>query len=112
MAVATLVGRVVGSAVVAERGSVAYLWGMYVQPDHQRCGIRRALLRHVAGWLPAYAVVEARVLASSPWAVAFYGRHGFREVGEEAFEAAAGHAVRAMVMAARRAELIKRNEDL
>ena len=35
-AVAVLVGQVVGSAMSAERGRVAYLWGMYVHPVRQR----------------------------------------------------------------------------
>ncbi len=48
-AVATLSGQVVGGAVAAERGRVAYLWGMYVHPGRQRRGIGTALLCHAAG---------------------------------------------------------------
>ncbi len=107
-AVVTLAGQVAGSAVAAERGRIAYLWGMYVHPAHQRVGVGTALLRHVAGWLSSSVTVEARVLASSPWAVAFYGRHGFREVGHEPFEAAPGCAAQAMVMAVSYAVLLER----
>lgn len=107
-AVATLAGQIAGSAVAAERGLVAYLWGMYVHPAHQRTGVGTALLRHVAGWLSPSVMVEARVLASSPWAVAFYGRHGFREVGREPFEAAPGCTLQALVMAVPCAVLLER----
>lgn len=106
-AVATLSGQVVGSVIVAERGQVAYLWGMYIHPARQRRGVGSALLRHAADWLSQAALVEARVLPSSPWAVAFYGRHGFRETGQEPFEAAPGHAVQALVMGVPRIDLLE-----
>ena len=104
-AVAVLAGQVVGSAVSAERGRVAYLWGMYVHPAQQRQGIGTALLGHVLGWLSLTASVEVCVLPSSPWAVAFYGRHGFQQTGQESFEAAPGHAVQALVMTVSRTTL-------
>jgi len=50
------------------------------------------------------------VLPSSPWAVAFYRRHGFRETGQEPFEAAPGHAVQALVMQVPRIEFLERLE--
>lgn len=107
-AVAVLEGQVIGSAVATERGRVAYLWGMYVHPAHQRQGVGTALLGHAVGWLSQAGSVEVRVLPSSPWAVAFYGRHGFQETGRESFEAAPGHVVQALVMAVPRTTLLER----
>ena len=108
-ALAAIAGRFVGTAIAAKRGRVAYLWGMYVHPAHQRRGIGTALLRHVADWLCASTVIEARVLASSPWAMNFYRRHGFQQVGEELFEAAPGLTQQALVMAVPCAALLELN---
>jgi len=47
-------------------------------------------------------------LTSILWAVAFYGRHGFREVGREPFEAAPGCTLQVLVMAAPCAVLLER----
>ena len=65
----------------------------------------RRFLGHVLGWLSLAASVEVRVLPSSPRAVAFYGRHGFQQTGQESFAAAPGHAVQALVMAVSRTTL-------
>ena len=59
---------------------------MYVLPSHQRRGVGSRLLAVVAAGVTASVRLEARVLASSPWARAFHVRHGFRPVGEESTE--------------------------
>lgn len=77
---------VVGSVVMAERGKTAYLWGLYVRPDCQRCGVgSRLLLASVLG-IEVATRVEVRVLSASVPAISFYRKHGFTEVGEEQTE--------------------------
>jgi GNAT superfamily N-acetyltransferase len=105
-AVAMAGGTLIGSAVAAEREGIAYLWGMYVHPAHQRRGIGATLLRHVAGWLTPSATIEARVLPSSPWAIAFYTRHGFAETGRERLEIAPGLIVDALLFTIPRQSLL------
>jgi GNAT superfamily N-acetyltransferase len=99
--VARVAGRIVGSAIVAQRGSASYLWGMYVHPARQRHGLGSAMLRHAAGWLRPDSPLEARVLPTSPWALAFYARHGFRQTGQELLEVAPGHHVPALILTVR-----------
>ncbi len=75
-----------GSAIIAERGGVAYLWGMYVHPTQQRKGLGLQLLHGVAEKIEAAGKVEARVLVSSTAAISFYKKHGFIETGQEKVE--------------------------
>ena len=75
-----------GSAIVAERGGVAYLWGMYVHPSQQRQGLGSRLLHGVAAEIETAEKVEIRVLGSSPAAISFYRKHGFIETGHETVE--------------------------
>lgn len=90
VAVAVVAGEIVGSAVVAERGQIAYLWGMYIAPAWQRQGLGSALLRHCATGITIATMVEVRVLASSPRAIAFYKRGGFAEIDREEIVMAPG----------------------
>jgi ribosomal protein S18 acetylase RimI-like enzyme len=58
--------RIIGSAIVNERGKTAYLWGMYVLPEYQGDGAGSQLLFHAAHEITISKRVEARVLHSSP----------------------------------------------
>ena len=75
--------KIKGSAVVAERGSIAYLWGMYVHPRQQRKGLGSQLLSGVARTIKDAQEIEIRVLVSSPAALGFYEKNGFLESGKE-----------------------------
>ena len=72
-------GEILGSVCFVERGPVAYVWGMYVRPSHQRAGIGTRLLRRAAStfqnaeWVDCSAV-DARALA-------FYRKLGFADQG-------------------------------
>lgn len=97
--------RIVGSAIVRERGTVAYLWGMYVRPAQQRSGAGSQMLAAVARDLDTSASLEARVLVASRAAQAFYRARGFRPVGEETTEIMSGVEVPTLVFQAEAARL-------
>lgn len=78
------------SAIVVERGAVAYLWGMYVHPSCQRQGLGSILLKGAVSQIVTAANVEVRVLPNSPWAVSFYQKLGLVETGTEDFEVPGG----------------------
>ncbi len=78
--------QILGSAIVAERGAIAYLWGMYVHPSQQRKGLGSRLLYGVASTIEVARKVEGRVLVSSPMAIGFYRKHSFAETGDETIE--------------------------
>ncbi len=68
-------GAVVGFAAVLERGSVAYLSELFVDPDHQSLGIGRQLLSEV---LRDRHDVVCTLSSSDPRAVPLYARWGMR----------------------------------
>lgn len=92
--------KVIGSAVVRERGQTAYLWGVYVLPGHQRAGVGSQLLAHAVQDLTSSKNIEARVLRSSSSAQNFYRARGFGLVGEEMTEVMAGISLPTLVLAA------------
>ena len=63
--------EIYGSVIIAERGRVAYLWGMYVHPRRQRIGLGSRLLLGAAARIRSAPKVEIRVLLSSSGAVIF-----------------------------------------
>jgi ribosomal protein S18 acetylase RimI-like enzyme len=75
--------NILASAIVAERGTVAYLWGMYVHPNCQRQGLGSILLKGAVSQIATSTDIEVRVLPTSPWAVSFYQKLGFVEIGIE-----------------------------
>jgi ribosomal protein S18 acetylase RimI-like enzyme len=97
--------RIVGSAIVRERGTVAYLWGMDVRPAQQRCGAGPQLLAAIVRERGTPASLEARVLVASRAAQAFYRARGFRPVGEETTEIISGVEVPTLVFQAEVARL-------
>lgn len=78
--------EIVGSLILRRNGSTAYLWGMYVKPEHQRFGFGSQLLAWAAATLPRLTNMQARVLHTSEAALSFYRSHGFAEVGTELTE--------------------------
>jgi ribosomal protein S18 acetylase RimI-like enzyme len=88
-----------GTITIAERRSVSYVWGMYVQPEKRRQGVGSTLLHHAMNFLITATSVEVRVLESSPWAISFYQKHGFKKIGTEPFEIAENTTVTSFVMA-------------
>lgn len=89
------------SAIVVERGTVAYLWGMYVHPNCQREGLGSILLKAAASQIATSTDIEVRVLSSSSWAVSFYEKHGFVEIGTEDTELTGGFPTKTLVMSTR-----------
>ena len=53
----------------------------YVAPGRQRGGVGRALLEHLIA--RATRPILVGTWAAAEWAIAFYRRHGFEEVGRE-----------------------------
>jgi ribosomal protein S18 acetylase RimI-like enzyme len=92
--------RIIGSAIIAEHGETAYLWGMYVLLEHQRSGAGSQLMAAIAAGITASKQVEVRVLTSSSWAKEFYVKQGFRLVGEEMTEIMGGISMATSVLAA------------
>ncbi|HBF29556.1 GNAT family N-acetyltransferase [Rhizobium sp.] len=86
------------SAIVVERGTVAYLWGMYVHPSCQRQGLGSLLLKGAAAQIVTSADIEIRVLPTSPWAIRFYQKHGFVQTGTEDTELTAGASAQTLIM--------------
>ncbi|MEF2072256.1 GNAT family N-acetyltransferase [Consotaella aegiceratis] len=74
-------GMIVGSAIFAERGGTAYLWGMYVHPAFQRQGIGESLLAAVSAACSGRRL-EVQVLKTSLAALLFYRKAGFSDLGE------------------------------
>jgi len=100
--------QIIGNAVVADRGHTAYLWGMYVHPEHQARGVGKGLLRHAMGSPVAAPRVEASVLRSSRGAVRFYELLGFMEAGPTDLALAPGRAsLPGIIMAVARDVLVK-----
>ena len=92
--------KVIGSAVVRERGETAYLWGMYMLPEHQRAGAGSRLLAHAVHDLTSSKSIEARVLRSSASAQEFYRTRRFEIVGEEITEVMASVSLPTLVLTA------------
>ena len=97
-------GQIVGSAIVTERGDVAYLWGMHVRPAQQRSGAGSLLLAAVARDIDSTSI-EARVLITSRQAQAFDRARGFHAVGKETTEIMDCGEVSALVLRAEVARL-------
>ena len=96
---------ILGSTIIMERGSVAYLWGLYILPNHQRCGLGSRLLARALSEVRPAKTVEVRVLPSSEVALAFYRKHGFNELGRETTELLAEISAELIVMSADAASL-------
>jgi ribosomal protein S18 acetylase RimI-like enzyme len=86
------------SAIVVERGTVAYLWGMYVHPSCQRQGLGSLLLKGVAAHIVTSVEIEIRTLQTSPWAIRFYQKHGFVQTGTEDTELTGGVSAKTLIM--------------
>ena len=89
-----------GSIVIAERGRIAYVWGLYVLPDQQRRGIGSELLRTAIRVIEQAETVEIRVLESSKSAMAFYAGLDFVEIGREKAELIGALTIDTIVMSA------------
>lgn len=75
-------GRIVGSIVVAERGQMAYVWGLYIQVFAQRRGLGARLFECAVRSIKTAKWLELSVLTTSPWAYDFYLRQGLKKVNE------------------------------
>jgi GNAT superfamily N-acetyltransferase len=79
--VAVLAGRVVGfSCVLPSAPAAAELDGLFVEPDHWRGGVGRALLDDAFACARAHGIRAVEVTAN-PRAEAFYVRLGFVVIG-------------------------------
>lgn len=83
--VSTRAGAVAGSVVVLLHGrtSLARVYSMAIDPAHQGRGIGLALLREAESRALAdgRAVMRLEVRTDNARAIAFYRRHGYREIG-------------------------------
>lgn len=71
--------EIVGSLCFAERGAVAFVWGMYVHPARQRCGVGTALIRDAARSLRRADWIDLSTVDDR--ALEFYRKLGFAEQG-------------------------------
>lgn len=83
-------GRIVGITVGAVRQQSAYIWGCYLQKQHQRLGIGRAMFRTLFNTLDEHEGVIAYVLDSSREAQIFYKALGFKRRNEDQQELVPG----------------------
>ncbi|WP_284778452.1 GNAT family N-acetyltransferase [Agrobacterium sp. lyk4-40-TYG-31] len=97
--------EIVGSVIVAARGSKAYLWGLYIEPRHQRRGLGSKLLAASSDGLPEETDIEVRVLLTSTSAISFYKKHGFVEAETERTELPGGVIASTAVMVACAADI-------
>ena len=79
-------GRVVATGLFREVGALAYVWGMYVLPEHQRMGLGTIILGRIGETVRSAKWLEVRVLGASHAAATFYAKRGFGIVGEEMTE--------------------------
>lgn len=85
--VAEHAGRLIGHALAREpQPGVLFLSRLYVLPAWQRRGVGARLLGAALERHPGAAVVRLNVGAENGKGVAFYRRHGFVAVGEQARE--------------------------
>ena len=72
-------GRLVASAMAGHDGHRGWLYYVAVEPQRQKSGLGRALVRHAEDWLRRQGVrkVQLLVRAENPAAVSFYERLGY-----------------------------------
>lgn len=86
------------SVIVVERGTVAYLWGMYVHPSCQRQGLGSILLKGVASEIATSSDIEIRALSTSSSAISLYRKHGFVKTGTEDTELTGAVSAKTLIM--------------
>ena len=91
---------IVGSSVIAQRGSISYLWGVYVLKSCQRRRIGSQLVRQAVLYIDINSDVRVIVLNASVSAVCFYQHLGFQTVDTTKFEVARGFEADALIMSA------------
>ncbi len=74
-------GTLVGVMGLQDRGDVALIRHAYVRTATRRSGIGAALLRHVEALTPKPILIGT--WAAADWAIRFYVKHGYRQVGAE-----------------------------
>jgi ribosomal protein S18 acetylase RimI-like enzyme len=82
-------GKPCGTVVMSERETIAYVWGLYVLPTHQRRGIGKELMRRICRETKPETEIEIQVLRDSKKAISFYDALGFRAFksgNEEVFQ--------------------------
>lgn len=89
--------EIVATAIFSRRNDLAFLWGMYVKPAHQRAGIGAGLLDAVRQAVRPRPI-EVRVLRASLHAKHFYRKQGFRTVGHEKTQVMPGIEADCLVM--------------
>lgn len=72
--------RIVGAASMRNRNHLSLL---FVDAVYHRRGIGRALMEHFCGYLKNEAGENCMTLRAAPYAVDFYHRIGFQDVGPE-----------------------------
>nr|WP_321982503.1 GNAT family N-acetyltransferase [uncultured Cohaesibacter sp.] len=97
---ASIGARLVGSIICAHRHHFLYVWGLYVAEDMQRRGLGCGLLDRAMMGLHVDTIVEVSVLQASKKARAFYGKLGFRQVGEAHHDMGAGNPVASLILQA------------
>ena len=72
-------GALAGVMGLQDRGDVALIRHAYVRTARRRGGIGAALLAHVEGLTPKPILIGT--WAAADWAIRFYEKHGYRQVG-------------------------------
>ena len=78
--VATEDDRYVGMLSLREKKHISLL---FVDSDYHRYGVATALLRYVSEYALAEEGVDSLTVNASPYAIGFYHKRGFRDVGPE-----------------------------
>ena len=92
----------VGTAIAAERHGIGYIWGMYVSPQKQRCGIGKELISEINCLLPSARQFSVVVLKASSDANTFYQALGFSSTATVDHKLSTGKTLPAMTMVSNR----------
>lgn len=71
-------GKICGTVSFAKRGTTAYVWGLYVDPDCQRRQIGTRLMREICRAVGGMTVLSIQVMVDSTKAQMFYRKCGFQ----------------------------------
>jgi len=74
-------GTLLGVMGLQDRGDVALIRHAYVRTAARRGGIGSALLKHVESLTPKPILIGT--WAAADWAIRFYVKHGYRQVGPD-----------------------------
>lgn len=105
LVVARIQGKLAGMGVGVLRHRTFYVWGFYVDPAKQRCGVGRRIMEELCRDLADDVLIEVQVYTQSHDAVAFYTALGLTTTGQTKSELFPGQTCILAIMSVKRADL-------